>query len=322
MHANGVASDTRFISTGVPQGSILGPLLFTIFINDLPKSSTFFSTRLYADDTSLTASGSDLDSLLCEINNHLPAVYEWLCSNKLTLNLTKTKFLIFMPRQKESYNLYPPLTVANVHLENSFCVKYLGVYIDCHLTWHDHIDYICGKISKNINIMVNLKHYVSKGTLVSVCYSLIYPYLTYACTLSGNNYSAPLFQIVKLQNKVVRDINDVPLMESITPHYTSLGLLKFPDIVKLNTCMIFYDYFHHEKFLNIPVSLVSELHNYSIRSASFNQVTIPLFQTYLRRFCPSIIGSFFWNDIPQSIRDKPSKKMFRKALLRWYLAQY
>ena len=98
--------------------------------------------------------------------------------------------------------------------------------------------------------------------------------------------------------------------------------MKFPDIVKLNTCIHFYDYFHHEKFLNIPVSLVSKLHNYSTRSALFNQVTIPLFQTYLRRFCPSIIGSFFWNDIPQSIRDKPSKKMFRKALLRWYPAQY
>ena len=87
-------------------------------------------------------------------------------------------------------------------------------------------------------------------------------------------------------------------------------------------CMLFYDYFHHEKFPNIPVSLVSELHNYSTRSASSNQVAIPLFRTNLRRFCPSIIGSFFWNDIPQSIRDKPSKKMFKKALLRWYLAQY
>ena len=250
VHVNGVASDTCCISTGVPQGSIVGPLLFMIFINDFPKSSTFFSTRLYADDTSLTASGSNLDSLLREINSHLPAVYEWLCSNKLTLNLTKTKFLIFMPRQKESHNLYPPLTVANVHLEKSFSVKYLGVYIDCHLTWHDHIDFICGKISKNINIMVRLKHYVSKATLISAYYSLIYPYLTYACTLWGNNYNAPLSQIVKLQNKAVRVINDVPLMESITPHYTSLGLLKFPDIVKLKTCMLFYDYFHHEK----PVS--------------------------------------------------------------------
>ena len=114
-------------------------------------------------------------------------------SNKLTLNLTKIKYLIFLPRQKENYNLYPPLSVANVHLQKSFCVKYLGVYIDCHLTWHDHIDYICGKISKNINIMdimVKLRHYVSKATLISLYYSLIYPYVTYACTLWRNNYNA------------------------------------------------------------------------------------------------------------------------------------
>ena len=76
-----------------------------------------------------------------------------------------------MPRQKENCNLYPPLTVANVYLEKSFCLKYLGVYIDCHLTY------------KNINIMAKLKHYVSKATLISVYYSLIYPYRIYACTL-------------------------------------------------------------------------------------------------------------------------------------------
>ena len=71
-----------------------------------------------------------------------------------------------------------------------------------------------------------------------------------------------------ISHKAIRVINDVPLMESITPHYSSLDFLKFPDIVKLNTCMLFYDYFHHDKFPNLPVSLVSELHNYSTRSAS------------------------------------------------------
>ena len=123
---------------------------------------------------------------MCEINNHLPDVYIWLCSNKLALNLTKTKYVIFMPRQKESYNLYPPLTAANVYLDKFSCVKYPGVCIDCHLTWHDHIDYICGKIIKNVNIMVKWKLHVSEATLVSLYYSLIYPYLTYACTLRGN----------------------------------------------------------------------------------------------------------------------------------------
>lgn len=78
-------------------------------------------------------------------------------------------------------------------------------------------------------------------------------------------------------------------MESITPHYLSLRLLKFPELVKLNTCMLFYGYFHLEEFPNIPVSLVSELHNYNIRSASFNQIFLPPFPTNLRRFCPGII---------------------------------
>ena len=153
--------------------------------------------------------------------------------------------------------------------------------IGCHLNWHDHIDCICGKISKNVNIMVKLNRHVSEATLVSLYYSLIYPYLTYACTQWGNNYNAPLSQIAKLQNIAVHVINDVPLMEPITPHYVSLHLLKFPDIVKLNTCMLFY-HFHHEKFPNIAVSLVSEIHNYSTRSASSNKIFLPSFRTNLR----------------------------------------
>ena len=138
-------------------GSILGPLLFIIFINYFPKSSTYFSTRLYADDSSFTASGSKLDSLRCEINNHLPVNYELLCSNKLTLNLTKTNCLIFFASPKAKLQIVCNITVANVCLEKFSCVKYPGVYIDCHLNWLDHIDYIGSKISNTLSIMVKLK---------------------------------------------------------------------------------------------------------------------------------------------------------------------
>jgi len=100
------------------------------------------------------------------------------------------------------------------------------------------------------------------GFTFSYAILLAYLSLPYLCTLWGNNYNAPLSQIVKVQNKAVRVINDVPLMESITPHYSSLDFLKFPDIVKLNTFMLFYDYFHRDKYPNLNVSLVSELHNY------------------------------------------------------------
>ena len=183
VYINGIISDLHQSSSGVPQASILGSLVFIIFVNDFPNASAYFSFRLYADDTSLTVSGNDLDKLLSEINNHLIDVFHWLCRKKLTLNLSKTKYVIFQPRQKVNYNLYLPLVLADQILQKSQSVKYLGVYIDSNLAWNDHIDCICSKISKNLNIMTRLKVYLTSKSLVSVYYSLIYPYLYYGCPL-------------------------------------------------------------------------------------------------------------------------------------------
>ena len=141
VFVNGVESNFLLVNSGVPQGSILGPFLFLIKINDFEKATNYFSLRLFADDTSLTATGKDLDVLLQRINSELPAIYEWLCSNRLTLNLTKTKYLVFQPRQKISFNLYPPLKLADQYLEQSYSVKYLGLIIDCFLSWHEYLSY-------------------------------------------------------------------------------------------------------------------------------------------------------------------------------------
>ena len=179
VFVNGVESNLLLVNSGVPQGSILGPFLFLIYINDFDKATNYFSLRLFADDTSLTATGKDLDVLLQRINSELPAIYEWLCSNRLTLNLSMTKYLVFQPRQKMNFNLYPPLKLADQYLEQSFSVKYLGLIIDCFLSWHEHIHHICGKISKSVNIIAKLKPYVTPQSLISIYYALVYPYLTY-----------------------------------------------------------------------------------------------------------------------------------------------
>ena len=113
------------------------------------------------------------------------------------------------PNNKINYNLYPPHKLADQYLEHSFTVKYLGLIIDCSLSWHDHIEYICSKISKSINIIAKLKPYVTRQSLISIYYALVYPYLTYGCVLWGNNYEASVSQLVRLhQNKVVRIINN------------------------------------------------------------------------------------------------------------------
>ena len=242
-----------------------------IYINDFSNTSSYFSTRLFADDTSLTVCGKDLDSLIHHINIELPKIYDWLCANKLTLNLTKTKYIIFQPRQKLNSNLHLPLVLAGRPLDHSSSVKYLGLFIDGHLSWHDHIEYICSKISKNINIMTKVKKLVSKVTIINMYYSFIYPYLTYGSILWGNNYYSPINDVVKLQNKAIRVINDVPIMENITPHYVNLGILKFPDIVKLHTCLLYFDLLHDHKPSNFVIPLLSEQHSYTTRNVSSHQ---------------------------------------------------
>ena len=183
------------------------------------------------------------------------------------------------------------------------------------MAWHEHIYHISGKISKSVNIIAKLKPYVTSQSLISIYYALVYPYLTYGCVLWGNNYEAPLSQLVRLQNKVVRIINNVPLRDHITPHYVNLGLMKLPDIVKLYTCQLFYDHLIDKKSLNLNLSLVSEQHNYATRSASLQHLNPESFRINIRKFCPTILGCYYWNDIPLSIRNKPTRKLFKKALL-------
>ena len=316
VFVNGNISDTMPITSGVPKGSILGPLLFLIYINDFTRSSDFFSMRLFADDTSLTASAKNIDELLFEINKELPNIYDWLCANKLTLSIRKIKYLIFQPRQKVDYNLLFPLSIAGQCLEQVS-------KIDSHLSWHDHIDYVCDRVSKSINIMTKIKSYLGNQCLTSIYYSLVYPYLIYGSLLRGNNYDNPLSQLIRLQNKAVRIMNDVPLQDHITPHYVHLGLLKFRDIVKfMYNCLFLYDYVSDNKPCNFPLLLVSEQHDYFTRSASAQQLQIPHSRINIRKFCPTIIGKYYWNDFPFHIRNKSSKILFKKALKIYYLAQY
>ena len=115
-------------------------------------------------------------------------------------------------------------------------------------------------------------------------YALVYPYLNYSCILWGNNYEAPLSQLVKLQNKVVRVIKNVPLCDFITPHYFTFGLITLYDIVKLNTRQLFCDYFVDTKVSNFTLALLSEQHNYDTRTASLQHLNPRSFRINIRKF--------------------------------------
>ena len=205
VEINGIPSNVLTISTGVPQGSILGALIFLIYMNDIPEVSIFFKYILYADDTSLLNSLSislnSYDPDIHTINLELSKIYDWLAVNKLSLNLRKTKYILFHHHNKKLPNNIS-LQINSTEIERVTNFIFLGVTINEHLSWKPHIDKICSKISKYIGILNKLKHYLPQNILSILYCSVVQSHLSYAILTWGFDCGRE----VNLQKKSIRII--------------------------------------------------------------------------------------------------------------------
>jgi hypothetical protein len=163
---NNSTSNARSVTVGVPQGSILGPLLFLIFINDLPQCLNNCKSILYADDTLLYYSAKSTTELEAKINADLQSLSHWLNNNLLTLNYEKTKFMIFTNRKQSFINVN--ITIQNEKVSQEKSMKYLGVTFSEDLSWHEHIDKIISKINQRLGVLRRIKDFLDLDT----CYIL------------------------------------------------------------------------------------------------------------------------------------------------------
>ena len=243
---NGVKSSLTEINTGVPQGSILGPLLFIIYMNDIANITGKFSFILYADDTSLleplaTFSANINESnptLSSVINNELNFISEWLCLNKLSLNAKKTKMMIFHFRQKNISHTIPNLTINNTPIERVHEFNFLGIILDECLTWKSHVQKISSKISVTIGILNRLKRFVPSPILLCIYNALIQPFLIYGILLWGSNNT----RLFKLQKLAVRAISCSKYNSHTDPLFKSLNLLKMRDLYDLAQLKFYHKY--------------------------------------------------------------------------------
>ena len=235
----------------MPQGSILGPLLFVIYINDVYLASSYFHTTVYADDTSLFSSGDNLRELIDKTETEFRKVYLWFCTNRLMLNVKKTTCVIFNPINKATSNLSPYIRLINNDIPISNYAKFLGVIIDKNLTWYDHIHYISGKISKGVGIRSKLKYMLPMGILKLIYNAIISPYISYCNIVWGGTYSSRLNSIRVLQNRAIRTIsgNDESLH---TPQlYYKTNCLNLFDIHKFQVGL----FMHHGLQINFLLFL-------------------------------------------------------------------
>ena len=266
---NGAQSSTQLITTGVPQGSVLGPLLFLIYINDLPQVCNIFDMLMYADDTTLYCNINQ-NSSEDAINNELKNITEWLSSNKLSLNAKKTKFMIFHTIQRKVN--YPSLQINGIELERVSQFNFLGLILNSQLTWIHHMNHISKKISRVIGIMYRLKHIYPQTVLLMLYNTLILPHFSYCILLWGSKVIDG-HSIHILQKKALRIITNEDFVAHSEPICKRLNLVKVTDMFRLAIWKFYYKLINHAlpSYFQIMIPTLPRIcDTYEIRKPTFH----------------------------------------------------
>ena len=298
---NGTKSEAKQIKCGVPQGSVLGPLLFLCFINDLPKVSSFFNTSLFADDACLISSSTSTTQLQDIVNNELIKISNWMATNKLCLNYEKTVFLT-LTNQKSPCKL-------NVNINNNIItevnhVKYLGVIFDKKLTWGPHIANVNRKIAMGSWAISNLKKYVEKKTLRLIYHALVYPHLHYGIPCWGSAAKYLLNKLRTKQNWILRVITNSKPQSHSTPLFHSMNILKLDDIYLLKVAIEMRKLIFNNSLHNYNIHFIQTSHNYQTRSSTKNNLSIPSINKNIGKASLKYKGPIIWNEVPAEYRNK------------------
>ena len=315
-----LVSEKRITGCGVPQGSILGPLLFLIYINDIHKCSEKLQFFIFADDTNVLYSDKNLKSIEIIVNNELHNLYLWLTCNKLTLNIKKSNFVIFHPRQKKpnykpQINIYDNEKNKSIPLDNREYIKYLGILIDQNLSWKVHIDNIVTKASKLIGLIAKLRHIVPFHTLLTIYRSLILPFFTYGITVWGQACESYLNKILTLQKRVIRLVYFADKKTHAAPLFVSAQILPLHFLYHRSLAILMHDISTHSappNLLNL-FQKVSSIHTYKTRSSTSKNFYTNKPNLKIQQKSFSSHGAKLWNGLPMHLRDLP-KKTFKSNL--------
>ena len=316
-----IKSALRGISIGVPQGSILGPLLFNIFVNDIFETSKLLTTILYADDTNLFHFGDSVEEVTSVMNTELVKFSQWFSANRLKINIGKTNYIIFGPKIK--LNALPPSCIEydGISLPRVRSTKFLGITITESLSWTDHINDVGKKMSKSVGLLSRFRNRLNHDIICHLYYSLIYPHITYCNLIWGNSPMSSMRTLSVIQNCFVRMLYGLGRMDNVDNYIITLKMLT-PRQIHCYSILVFMfklmnNITHSSVFDNLMLS--SDIRKRQTRHTGF--FYLPYCRLKLLSTSVYLIGPKLWNLLPYHIRCVSSIYIF-KILVKKFICEH
>ena len=257
-------SDLLQVKCGVPQGSVLGHLLFILYINDICNVSKVFDCILFADDTNLFCSDNDINDLCGIINVELDKLSTWFSVNKLSLNIQKTHYIVF---GNKTIDGKVSVLINNKIIDRVYESKFLGVYIDSRINWKYHIDKTRCKLSRSISILYKSSTVLDLHNLYIIYSSIMMSYFSYCSEILGGTYDSNIKALILLQKRAIRVVCKCSKYDHTNILFSKLSTLKLKDIIKYKTGIAMYRAYNNFLPDNVQKLITTRKSHYNTRNS-------------------------------------------------------
>ena len=321
VSVNNIVSEDELIINGVPQGSILGPLMFLLFINDLPLYTEPINTDLYADDTTLFDIGISRLAIESNLQIALNSLSKWCKENGMVINTGKTKLMLITTHQKRAA-MNTDILFLNLNNQNLNTIKndkILGVVVDNNLSWSSHIDNICKKIKSNLWLLTRIKEYLSVDHRIQFYKTYIQPHIDYCNIVWGGTSPSNLDRIFRLQKRACKVILDYNV-DNIFDSMQDLKILTVFERLFLRKAKFM---FKVEKSLTPPyINEMFHLRNQNeslplLRSTASSNFIPPRPRKEIFKQSIMYSGPIIWNSLPPELKSLNTVNSFHNFFIKW-----